>query len=246
MALQEEFELQGSFLFRYRGVLPIAILALAILAYIQHATGLHENVENAENVLYTYCCLLITLSGFAIRVYTVGYSSENTSGRNTKEQIADELNTTGIYSLLRHPLYAGNFLMWLGIGLLSQNVWFMLAFIFIYWVYYERIMFSEEQFLRRKFGNDYLKWTEETPAFIPAFKKLKKNTNKFNIKRVLKQEKTGLLLVFLLYFLFNEIGLAVTLKRIAFDFNFCFFAMVFSLIIYVTIKLLQKKTTILD
>lgn len=240
MALQEEFELQGNFLFRYRGVLPVIVLLLAGFAYIQHVAGLLENGKEAVDEHYYYLCLLVTLLGFGIRAYTVGYTPENTSGRNTREQIADKLNITGIYSLVRHPLYAGNFFMWLGIGLLSQNVWFILAFIFMYWVYYERIMFAEEQFLRNKFGKDYLNWAQETPAFIPRFTKFKRPITKFKVRKVIKQEKTGFFLIFLLYFLFYELGLSMTLSKISIRFNFWFYSMIVSLFIYVLIKLAEK------
>jgi len=82
--------------------------------------------------------------GLFIRAYAVGHTPANTSGRNTKEQLADELNTTGIYSMVRHPLYLGNFFMWLGAAVLTKNGWFIVAFILLYWIYYERIMFAEE------------------------------------------------------------------------------------------------------
>jgi len=101
---------------------------------------------------------LISLCGLAIRVYTVGHTPANTSGRNTAGQLAESLNTTGIYSLVRHPLYLGNFFMWLGVALLIANFWFVIAFVFAYWIYYERIMFAEEQFLRTKFGPTYVEW----------------------------------------------------------------------------------------
>ena len=240
MALQEEFELQGNFLFRYRGVLPLIILLLALLAYIHQVTTLIENGKEVVGGHYNYLCLSVTLLGFAIRVYTVGHTPDNTSGRNTKEQIADELNITGIYSLVRHPLYVGNFFMWLGMGLLSQNGWFILAFVFMYWVYYERIMFAEEQFLRNKFGKDYLNWTQDTPAFIPRFTKFKRPVEKFKIRKVIKQEKTGFLLVFLLYFLFYEIGLSMVLNKISISFNFWFYSMLVSLLAYVLIKFFEK------
>ena len=243
MALQEEFELQGNFLFRYRGVLPVAILLLTIVAYILHIAALPENGKNVIDGFYHYLCLLVTLLGFGIRIYTVGYTPDNTSGRNTKEQIADELNITGIYSIVRHPLYIGNFFMWSGLALLSQNAWFILAFIFMYWVYYERIMFAEEQFLRKKFGEVYLSWAQQTPAFIPQLTEFKRTYTKFKITKVVKQEKTGLLLIFLLYFLFYEIGLCITMNKFLIKFNFWLFAMIFSLIAYILIKLLEKIYT---
>jgi protein-S-isoprenylcysteine O-methyltransferase Ste14 len=245
MALQEEFELQGNFLFRYRGVLPILILFLTIFAYVLHILYLPVNQLNVLDGFYSYMCLLITFVGFGIRIYTVGHSPKNTSGRNTTSQIADELNTKGIYSVVRHPLYVGNFFMWFGIAMLTLNPWFMLAFIFIYWVYYERIMFAEEQFLRKKFGDNYLQWAASTPAFIPDFKNYQPSASKFQIKKVLIQEKTGFLLIFLMYFLFDQIGTAIVRNKIAIIFDFWFYAMIAGIIGYLTIKLTQKKTTVI-
>ncbi len=246
MALQEELELQGSFLFRYRGVLPIAILALAIVAYALHVLSLPVKTISSINETYSYLCLLITFFGFALRIYTVGYSHENTSGRNTKSQIADEVNTVGIYSVVRHPLYVGNFFMWLGIALLTQNMWFVFAFIFIYWVYYERIMFAEEQFLRKKFGDNYLNWASQTPAFLPNLRLYKPSDRKFNFKKVLRQEKTGLLLIFLMYFLFNQIGAAIILGKVSIALDFWGYSAASALLLYICIKFLQKKTTLIN
>jgi Phospholipid methyltransferase len=143
-------------------------------------------------------------------------------------------------------LYLGNFFMWLGIAILTENIWFVFAFIFIYWVYYERIMFAEEQFLRKKFGVSYLNWAALTPAFIPKFKLYKPPGRKFNFKKVLKQEKTGLLLIFLIYFLFDEIKSVISTKTIFIKPDFWFFAILLALLAYAIIKFLQKKTTLIN
>ena len=129
-----------------------------------------------------------------IRIYTVGHTPVGTSGRNTAGQVADSLNTTGIYSVVRHPLYLGNFLMWLGIALLTCNIGFVTAFILGYWIYYERIMYAEEQFLRRKFGDTYLHWAEQTPAFLSRFNRFKPSGLPFSWKKVAKKKKTVCLL----------------------------------------------------
>jgi len=154
MALQEEMEKQGNFLFKYRGYLPLIIVAVGLAVFIEpHLTVIHFFVLKYSTV--EFIGLFISLFGLFIRAYAVGHTPANTSGRNTKEQLADELNTTGIYSMVRHPLYLGNFFMWLGAAVLTKNGWFIVAFILLYWIYYERIMFAEEQFLRRKFGSVY-------------------------------------------------------------------------------------------
>src|SRR5205085_1751915 len=96
-------------------------------------------------------CFFISMIGLIIRIYTVGYSAENTSGRNTHGQVADSLNTKGIYSVVRNPLYLGNFFMWLGLAMLSFNFWFVISFIFFYILYYECIIYAYYYFLNRKF-----------------------------------------------------------------------------------------------
>ena len=131
MALQEELEMQGNWLFRRRSLLPLVILwvgvAAAVLS-IRTRGVLFASVFPYWH-LYEYLCLAVGLAGTLVRIYTVGHTPVGTSGRNTEGQVADVLNTTGIYSTVRHPLYLGNFLMWLGIALLTCNVGFIAAFI---------------------------------------------------------------------------------------------------------------------
>lgn len=157
MALQEELEMQGNWLFRRRSLLPLLILPAGIIALV-FTIQMHGMLFTAVFSywhMYEYLCLALSLSGMFVRMYTVGHTPVGTSGRNTAGQVADSLNTTGIYSVVRHPLYLGNFLMWLGIALLTCSVGFIATFVFAYWLYYERIMYAEEQFLRRKFGDTY-------------------------------------------------------------------------------------------
>ena len=118
MALQEELKTQGDFLFRNRSYLPLIVLVIGLGVYI--STKYYEidsATETGFTESYELICLGVCLLGLLIRIITVGHSPKNTSGRNTKEgQIADVLNTTGMYSVVRHPLYVGNFFMWLGVG----------------------------------------------------------------------------------------------------------------------------------
>ena len=173
MALQEELKTQGDFLFKNRSHLPLIILVIGLSVFIHSEYHKNEITDNSIPELFNYISLGISLFGLYIRVSTVAHTPINTSGRNTKKgQIAEELNTTGIYSIVRHPLYLGNFFMWLGVAMLTENTWFVIAFILFYTIYYERIMYAEDSFLRQKFGNTYLDWAKKTPAFIPSLCKL--------------------------------------------------------------------------
>ena len=246
MALQEEFEKRGNWLFRYRGTLPLIVLIAGLFLYLRskiYPETYFPDGIHFENY-YEYFCLLISLSGLIIRIYTIGYTPENTSGRNVKEQVAGKLNTTGIYSLVRHPLYVGNFFMWLGPALLTGHIWFIILFCLAYWLYYERIMFAEEQFLRNKFGTPYLEWAVGIPAFLPHFRGFKKPNLPFSWKKVLKREKNGFAAIFLVFSLFDIAGELIIKET---NFNYFFAAgFIFSAIAYLLIKILKKRTKLLD
>ena len=137
-------------------------------------------------------------AGFGHSILTIGYTPRGTSGRNTKAgQVAEVLNTKGMYSLVRHPLYLGNFFMWLGIMIYVGNVWFTVVCCLLYWLYYERIMFAEEAFLRVKFGQAYLDWSVDVPSFWPRNLKWVAPDVEFSLRNVLKREYNGFFAVFL-------------------------------------------------
>ena len=188
MALINEIEEQGNFLFKYRGQFPIVLFILAIpFIYFTDSIWLHE--ENN----FTVTAIVFSSIGFVIRAYTIGTTPRGTSGRNTKEQVADVLNSTGIYSVVRHPLYLGNYFMWIGIVFFTFNWYFVIIVSLLYFLYYERIMFAEERFLERKFGQDYLEWAGNLPAFVPKLSQFKKSQIPFSIISVMRREYSGVL-----------------------------------------------------
>ena len=119
MALINSFEKSGNTLFRYRGQIPVFLFLAAIpVVYFTDITYL--SIEN--QVLITWTAVALSILGFVIRAVSIATTPKGTSGRNTKEgQVAESLNTTGIYSTVRHPLYLGNYFMWIGIVLFNYN-----------------------------------------------------------------------------------------------------------------------------
>lgn len=239
MPLISELEQQGAFLFRHRSNLPVILLVsgLAVCSYsIYYGTF---NVHSQP--LYEVVSLIMGLLGLGIRIVTVGHTPANTSGRNTAEgQLADQLNTTGMYSLVRHPLYVGNFLMWLSIAFLIQHIWFALLFVTCYWLYYERIMMAEESFLIKKFGQQYIDWSVSVPAFIPKLANWTKPKYSFSLKKVLKKEKNGLFALFLLFALFK--GTQDFLLKGSIDHTqWQFYAMYITGALYLLFKVLKKQ-----
>ena len=195
MALVHEFERSGNWLFKRRSWLPAAFIVIGII--VMYLTNRQAIIFSLTEELFF---LGVSLLGEAIRIYTVGYVPKNTSGRNTTAgQIADELNTTGIYSLVRHPLYVGNFFMWLGPVLFIRTFVLVIFFVMVYFLYYERIMFAEEQFLRGKFGEAYDKYSEKVRAVIPRLRGFVKPALPFSIKSIIRREHNSFVNIFAIF-----------------------------------------------
>jgi len=167
MALQEQMEDTGHWFFRWRSYLPLLLVGLLFsgLPYFEYPFGSHFLDQVWEVV-----CLAVSAAGVVVRALTVGSAASQTSGRNTKVQVARTLNTTGMYSIVRNPLYVGNFLTMLGVVVFLRVWWITAIYALLFALYYERIVLAEEAFLRRQFGRAYLDWAARTPAFLPRFR----------------------------------------------------------------------------
>lgn len=192
MALIQSFEKTGNTLFKYRGQIPALIFLLAIPIvwfsnqdlYMQLFVGQRHFLR----ILLTVAGIVVTILGLVLRAYTVSTTPKGTSGRNTDKQVADHLNTKGIYSVVRHPLYLANYLLWAGVLIFSMNLWAFLIVSLVYWIYYERIMFAEEAFLRNKFGQEFEEWAANVPAFLPNWDLYEKGDLEFSFKTFVRRE----------------------------------------------------------
>lgn len=197
MTLSAQSVSVGHWLFRWRGFLPVCfvVLILPALYEYRYPYGTHEGLLISWGI-----CIAISMIGVVLRAYTVGYAAKGTSGRNTKEgQIAETLNTTGIYSIVRNPLYLGNFIIMLGQIAFLGSAWCLVVYILSFWLYYERIIMAEEDFLRQKFGSAYEEYALRTPAFIPNFRLWKGTALTYSLKFMIRKECHGLLVMMLIY-----------------------------------------------
>jgi protein-S-isoprenylcysteine O-methyltransferase Ste14 len=242
MALREEFTRSGNWLFRWRSYLPLFLAGLFLVAVSNFR---HPYDDPGLGRLWGLGCLLISLVGQGIRMYTIGHVPFGTSGRNTQGQVASVLNTSGMYSLVRHPLYLGNIIIWLGISLLLRSWWFTLIIMLILWVYYERIMFAEEEFLREKFGPAFEAWAEYTPAILPRFRQWRRPELPFSWKTVLRREYSSFFAIVVIFTVLNLLSEFFLHGRLAPD--AMWLAIFFlGLTIYLTLRWLKKKTTLLQ
>jgi len=244
MALREDLEKQGSWLFRWRSYLPLLGIPVFLIA-IRQSGILEKKFGDSVGDFWGVCAIIISFLGLVVRCLTAGYAPRGTSGRNTKSQVADTLNTAGMYSISRNPLYLGNFIIVLGVTLFIQVWWLALLAWFGFWFYYERIIFTEVEFLRNKFKDQFLEWSEKTPIIIPRFRNWKKPELGFSFKTVLRREfSTYFSLVTTFVFLETATNLLTKRRPVLHNSWLIFF--IISLLIYLILFTLKKKTKLLN
>lgn len=242
MALIEELREQGNWIFRWRSYLPLIMIIIILLGMSYFEYPVHS--EKFDDI-WELICLFISILGVGIRFFTVGYTPEGTSGTNTRRQIADTLNITGMYSIVRHPLYLGNFIIWFGSSAFFHLWWFSLIVILIFWLYYERIMFAEEEFLREKFGNSYTDWAAKTPAFIPDLRKWRSTDITFSVKKAIKNEYKSLFAVIVSFTVLEIISDIFVVQRLEID-RMWLSILIIGLTMYTIVRFLKKRTKILE
>lgn len=169
-------------IFKYRSYTPLPFLALMFM-------------YQWSNVWSIILGFIIALSGELIRLWGVSYAGSET--RTTGKVGGTYLVISGPFAYVRNPLYVGNMLLYLGIGIMSFALFPYLQIIALVFFYlqYRFIVREEENYLKTAFGSDYQEYYKNVPRFIPrltAYKNKNIVQPQFNIKSGLRSERRTL------------------------------------------------------
>ncbi len=242
MQLNQEMQSQGQWLFRWRSYLPLLFLVL----FIPALQGFHYPFgSHFADLAWESLCLLTGLLGLTIRCLVIGYAPKRTSGRNTKGQVAETLNTKGMYSLVRNPLYLGNFFMWAAPVLFLHAWWLVVIYVLVFILCYERIIITEETFLFQKFGGEYARWAANTPAIFPRHLRWENPDLPFSWRNVIRREYHGLFGLIAALTAVEIIGDLFVERAFILD---PFWVVIFlsGMIFYFSVRYLAKRTNVLQ
>jgi len=135
--------------------------------------------------------------------------------------------------------------MWLGLILYTSIPWFIVFSIAFFWIYYERIMFAEEQYLKNKFGKTFENWANETPAFIPDIRKWQKPELPFSFKNILRKEYSGFFAMIISFVWINFIKYYFIKGAVKIDI-WWIIAGVIGCTAYIILRSLKKYTLLLN
>ena len=144
----------SSIAFKYRSYTPIPFLLLMLI--FQQSTPLTLIIG-----------FVIALVGELIRFWGVSWAGSET--RSTGGVGGTFLIISGPFAYVRNPLYVGNILMYLGLGIMSFALFPYLQIIAIlfFLIQYYFIVKEEEKHLSEKFKNEYKDYCKNVKAFLP-------------------------------------------------------------------------------
>ena len=170
----------GNFLFRYRnGIFPLVYLLLlpkstCVLPSLRLAVGLG---------------LAIALVGQLLRAITIGLDYIKRGGKD-RRVYAKGLVQGGMFAHCRNPLYVGNVLVLLGIGVASNSSLFLAVAIPFFLFAYAAIIAADEDFLQPKFGEDFTRYRQQVNRFLPNLSGIRQTLTglRFNWRRLISAE----------------------------------------------------------
>ena len=138
--------------------IAVLVVAAAVLVRPQWAFGASGG-ELADELVDLFGMLLIGV-GVAIRVCARGWKYEVCDRRR--------LVTTGIYGYVRHPLYAGSFLIGIGLCTVVGSLAFLAVFIACFWAGHAYVIRSEEEHLAQRWPQEHAAYRRDVPALVPT------------------------------------------------------------------------------
>jgi protein-S-isoprenylcysteine O-methyltransferase Ste14 len=179
----------GNFFFKYRNWIFILFYA----ALFVPSLPLFSAAECGARYYWwpVVLGLLITCTGQGIRGLTIGLAYIVRGGKEGKPY-AEGLITEGIFRHCRNPLYVGNILMLLGVGILANSVFYVAFMMPLFSFIYQAIVLAEEDFLRKKFGQGFDNYCRDVNRWWPSLRGIGSTLRsmEFNWKRWILKEHT--------------------------------------------------------
>lgn len=152
------------------GVGPIYVISCLILTII----ALIFNCYKIIPVLKFLDLFMIILGILCITIGVILWLSAVLVTKIDRKIKEGKLITTGIYSIVRNPIYSAFLFIFTGIIFLVNNI-YLLALPITFWIYLTILLkLTEEKWLKDKFTDEYDRYSKNVNRVIPNVFKYKK------------------------------------------------------------------------
>lgn len=151
------------------GVGPICVYlmvgVLVLLIVLRHFGYLDSGDASKFVVLFIIAGVLLIIFGVYMWVKTV------IVGRIGDYILDNHLCTTGMYAIVRNPIYSAIAMALTGIGLLFHNWWFFILPVFCWLDITILMKVTEEKWMLKMYGDEYVAYCKHVNRCIPWFPK---------------------------------------------------------------------------
>jgi len=107
----------------------------------------------------------VTVAGLLFAVWAREHLGRNWS-RSVTIKEGHELIATGPYAVVRHPIYTGILMGFVGIAIAISQVRGLIVVVLIFGVFWIKLR-MEEEYMRSQFGETYATYARQTAALVP-------------------------------------------------------------------------------
>jgi protein-S-isoprenylcysteine O-methyltransferase Ste14 len=145
-------------------IFPFLILGFLLLR------GLKVQIPTVIDfpVFVDYIALTLLLSGLVLAELT-SFKLKDDLVFGLSDSEKHKLQTTGVYSISRHPFYIGFLLILISSVLFVPNIINIILLVFS-WILHHFIMIREEGFLTLKYGDEYKEYSKKVNRYITIFR----------------------------------------------------------------------------
>ena len=194
--LRNRLELQGMNHRRWRMGLIFLLAPFAAYAFVGSG-WMTEQLGPLAEQRWDFFCLAIALVGLGMRIHIAGYGQMAQAGELLP---AGELQTTGFYSVVRHPTSLANFLIIISGSMLFKSLFFTALVALVACLYYERLTLAKERMLLSRYGATFKAWAVRTPFIVPRFSAWQSPTTQFAFRVAIRREAITFALIGVMFF----------------------------------------------
>ena len=134
-----------------------------LITWILDSFVLHRSTFLASSIpLVIRLFFLVTVLVVAFFLFKSGHEAV------IGEQRPSRIISAGAFAYVRHPLYLGSILVYLGLTVSTASL-FCLALLVVIVLFYNYIAGFEEKLMEAKFGQAYIAYKKNTGRWIPHF-----------------------------------------------------------------------------
>jgi len=148
-------------------LVPLAIAVLLLWAPAPSLPWLRLRFVETTRWI-PWCGVALVAAGLVFSTWARVHLGSNWSGIVTVKR-NHELVTSGPYAFVRHPIYSGLLLAFVGSALASGEWRGVLAVVVVAAAFWRKLRL-EERWMGEQFGGDYERYRARVPALVPLFR----------------------------------------------------------------------------